>query len=132
MGWVFNATPRPLYPWKRPGTHCIGGWVGPKAGLDVSENLDPTGIRTPDLPTCSESLYWLRYPSHYLHIQTNNIVANLDPHDEKPSEKTWPHPHIYRLLSTPVLLPKAQQTNKQTSKTHDCLRGWITLQNTHL
>ena len=23
-GWVVNATPRPLYPRKRPGTHCIG------------------------------------------------------------------------------------------------------------
>jgi len=34
MGWVVNATPRPFYPWKRPGTHCIGGWVGPRAGLD--------------------------------------------------------------------------------------------------
>ena len=22
------------YPQKRPSTHCIGGWVGPKAGLD--------------------------------------------------------------------------------------------------
>ena len=34
MGWVVNATPRPLYPRGRPGTHCIGGWVGPRAGLD--------------------------------------------------------------------------------------------------
>ena len=34
MGWVVNATPRPLYPLKRPGTHCIGGWVGPRAGMD--------------------------------------------------------------------------------------------------
>jgi hypothetical protein len=34
MGWVVNATPRPLYPRERPGTHCIGGWVGPWAGLD--------------------------------------------------------------------------------------------------
>ena len=33
-GWVVNATLRPLYPRKRPGTHCIGGWVGPRAGLD--------------------------------------------------------------------------------------------------
>jgi len=24
-GWVVNATPRPLYPQERPGTHCIGG-----------------------------------------------------------------------------------------------------------
>ena len=34
MGWVVNATPRPFYSRKRPGTHCIRGWVGPKAGLD--------------------------------------------------------------------------------------------------
>jgi hypothetical protein len=23
-----------LPPGKKPGTHCIGGWVGPRAGLD--------------------------------------------------------------------------------------------------
>ena len=34
MGWVVNATPRPLYTRERPGTYCIGGWVGPRAGLD--------------------------------------------------------------------------------------------------
>ena len=32
--WVVSATPRPLYPRERPGTHCIGGWVGLRAGLD--------------------------------------------------------------------------------------------------
>jgi len=32
-GWVVNATPRPLYPRGRPGTRCIGGWVGAIAGL---------------------------------------------------------------------------------------------------
>jgi len=32
-GWVVNAMPRPLYPRKRPGNHCTGGWVGPRAGL---------------------------------------------------------------------------------------------------
>ena len=26
--------PAALYPRERPGTHCTGGWVGPKAGLD--------------------------------------------------------------------------------------------------
>jgi len=35
MGWVVNATPRPLYPQrKRAGAHCIGGWLGPRAGLE--------------------------------------------------------------------------------------------------
>jgi len=33
-GWVVNATPRPLYPRERPGTHCIGSWTDPRAGLD--------------------------------------------------------------------------------------------------
>jgi len=32
--WMFNVTPRPLYPREKPGTHCIGGWVGLRAGLD--------------------------------------------------------------------------------------------------
>jgi len=26
--------PAALYPLERPGTHCRGGWVGPRAGLD--------------------------------------------------------------------------------------------------
>jgi len=33
MGWVVNATRRPLYPRERPDTHCIGGWVCPRAGV---------------------------------------------------------------------------------------------------
>jgi hypothetical protein len=28
-------------PEKRPGTHCIGGWVGPRAGLDGCEKSRP-------------------------------------------------------------------------------------------
>ena len=34
MGGVVNTKPWPLYPQKRPGTNLIGGWVGPRAGLD--------------------------------------------------------------------------------------------------
>jgi hypothetical protein len=34
--WVVSFTPRPLYPRERaPSTHWIGGWVGPRAGLDA-------------------------------------------------------------------------------------------------
>jgi hypothetical protein len=32
-GWVVIATPPPLHPLERPGTHYIEGWVGPRAGL---------------------------------------------------------------------------------------------------
>jgi hypothetical protein len=31
---VVNVTLRPLCPRERKGTDCIGGWVGPRAGLD--------------------------------------------------------------------------------------------------
>jgi hypothetical protein len=58
MGWVVNATPRPLYPRERPGTHCIGGWVVLKAG---EENLASTGVRSPNRPARSELLYRLSY-----------------------------------------------------------------------
>jgi len=38
---------------KRPSTHWTGGWVGPRAGLDLA----PTGIQFLDCPTCSKLLY---------------------------------------------------------------------------
>jgi len=53
-----------LYPRKRPGTHCTGGWVGPRPIWKGAENLDPTGIRSPDRPVRSQALYRLRYPAH--------------------------------------------------------------------
>jgi len=31
-------------PRERHGTHCIGGWVGPKVGLEGAENLAPPGL----------------------------------------------------------------------------------------
>jgi hypothetical protein len=43
--------PAALRPGKKPGTHWIGGWVGPRAGLDFwrkEKSLAPTGIPTPD------------------------------------------------------------------------------------
>jgi hypothetical protein len=54
--------PAALPPGKRPGTHFIGGWVGPRAVLDGCENLTPTGIRSQDRPARRQSLYRLSYP----------------------------------------------------------------------
>ena len=42
MGWVVDFTPRPLYPREGRGTNCIGGWVGPTAGLDGCGKSRPT------------------------------------------------------------------------------------------
>jgi len=55
--------PATLYLTERPGTHCTGGWVGPHGQSGRAENLAPTGIRSPDRPARSQSLYRLSYPS---------------------------------------------------------------------
>jgi hypothetical protein len=58
--------PAALPPGKRPGTHCTGGWVGRRAGLDgCGKSRPPTGIRSPDRPARSESLYRLLYPGSH-------------------------------------------------------------------
>jgi hypothetical protein len=49
-GWVVSSTkPWPLYPWERPVTHCVGGWVGPRAGLDVCNKSRPYWDSIPGL-----------------------------------------------------------------------------------
>ena len=41
-------------PQERPSTHCIGGWVGLRAGLDgCGIYRSTTGIRSPDRPARS-------------------------------------------------------------------------------
>jgi hypothetical protein len=57
-----------LYPQERPGTHCSGGWVGPRVGLDRCEKSRPTGIRSPDRPARSQSLYRLSYRAHRISL----------------------------------------------------------------
>jgi hypothetical protein len=56
-GWSM-ANPGCLIPGKRPDTHCIGGWVGPRAGLDgCGKSRPPNGIRQADNPAQCDSLY---------------------------------------------------------------------------
>jgi len=57
-----QSMPRPLYHRGRPDTHCIGGWVGSRVGLDGCGKSRPNWIWHPDYPADSESLYWLNYP----------------------------------------------------------------------
>jgi hypothetical protein len=42
MGWVVNATPWLLYPQERPGTHCIGGWVGTQGRSGRVQKISPS------------------------------------------------------------------------------------------
>ena len=50
MGGQRHA-PATLFPGKKPGTHCTGGWVGPRVGLDgcgksrLPPGFDPRTVR---------------------------------------------------------------------------------------
>jgi hypothetical protein len=63
-GEVSAPHPGRFLPRERPGTHCTGGWVDPRAGLGRCGKSRPTGIRSPDRPARSQSLYRLSYPAH--------------------------------------------------------------------
>ena len=65
-GWVVKATPRRFIPRKDPVPIVQeAGWAAAPVWTDA-ENLAPTGIRSPDRPVRSESLYRLICPAHLL------------------------------------------------------------------
>jgi hypothetical protein len=62
---MVSVTPRPYF---TPGKEPVpiiqeAGWA-PGPAWTGAENLAPTGIRSPDLPARSQSLYRLSYPAH--------------------------------------------------------------------
>ena len=66
--------PRPLF---TPGKDPVSivqeaGWAPGPVWTGV-ENLALTGIRSPDRPASSQSLYRLRYPAHGLYSGLTNI-----------------------------------------------------------
>ena len=65
--WGVSITPRLLF---TPGKYPVpivqeAGWA-PGPVWTGAENLAPTGIRSPDRPARSQSLYRLSYPAHYV------------------------------------------------------------------
>ena len=67
--------PAALYSRERPGTHCTGGWVDPRAGLDGRKISSP-GIRSRTLQPVAQPLYRLSYPAHQL--SNGNNTENDD------------------------------------------------------
>jgi len=63
--WEVSVTPRPLFtPGKDPVPIVQEADWAPGPVWTGAENLAPTGIRSPDRPARSQSLYRLRYPAH--------------------------------------------------------------------
>ena len=52
--------PGRLYPREKPGTHCTGGWVGPRVGLEDGKSR-PHRDSITDRPARSQSLYRMSY-----------------------------------------------------------------------
>jgi hypothetical protein len=56
-------------------THCTGGWLGSKAGVDSygeGKIPCPIGVQTPDRPGISKSLYGHAVPTPvYTHARTH-------------------------------------------------------------
>jgi len=82
MGSVVNATPWPLYPRKGDPVPIVqeAGW-DPGPVWTGAENLNPPGIRSPDRPARSESLYRLSYPGSVqgtVHVVQQVRVCVLD------------------------------------------------------
>ena len=73
-GWVVSVTPWQVF---TPGKDTVtivqeAGWA-PGPLWTGAENVVPTGIRSPDRPARSRSLYRLRYPVHVLLLQFHKI-----------------------------------------------------------
>jgi len=64
MGWVVNTTPRPLYPRERPGTLCIGGWVGHQGRsgrmrkISATPVFDPQTLQSGAIPARQMDAVW--------------------------------------------------------------------------
>jgi hypothetical protein len=68
-----ESAPRPLFTLGKDPVPIVqeAGWA-PGPDWTGTENLAPTGIRSPDRPARSQSLYRLRYPAYG--IQGDTII----------------------------------------------------------
>jgi hypothetical protein len=75
-GWVVSTTPRRFTPGKDPVPIVQGAGWAPGALWTCTKNLAATGIRSPDRPARSQSLYRLSYPGP-LHIHLSPYHSKL-------------------------------------------------------
>jgi hypothetical protein len=123
MRWVVNATPRPLYPWERPGTNCIGGWVGPRIGLDRCGKSRPHRDSIPgphthrgtllNRDTICLYLYWT-------YIVIVSMVINKVTHIHTQTYiHTYIHTHIHTYIHTHIHTYARTDNNKQYKWQHN-------------
>ena len=106
-GW---STPRPCrFPRERDAVPIVqeAGWV-PGLVWTAAESLSPTGIRFPDLPTCRESLYRLRYlgiPCQLNPVFFKTYLAiTFPPCSRSPFSQSLPLTSLFKKISCSALL----------------------------
>jgi hypothetical protein len=63
-----------------PGTHCTGGWVDPRAGLDAEARRKILCLcRGSNLGRPVRTLYWLSYPSSHLYLGSSLFLIKRRP-----------------------------------------------------
>jgi hypothetical protein len=101
--------PAAFYPRERPGTHCTGGWVGPRAGLDRCGKYRPHRDSIPGPFSRSQSLYRMNYRAVVsfpgLKCVRHYPVARLHPTERQisatwlPKQETSTNTHVDTLCS---------------------------------
>ena len=120
--WVVKATHRLLYPRERGPLPIVrgAGW-GPRAGLDgCGKSRPPTGIRSPDLPARSESLYQLSYPGPELLSNWHFFIFQL-----LPGRKN--HTEYFYVLTHRKQFPKYQVRDKSPKPSSPRYDSWFYL-----
>jgi len=71
--------PAALYPRERPGTHCTGGWVGPRAGLDrCGKSRPPTGFNPWTVqPIASHYTDYATWPTMCIYWRVKELSASV-------------------------------------------------------
>ena len=79
---MVSSTPRPHFtPEKDPVPILQETPWAPRPVWAVAGNLALTGIRSPDLPARSQSLYLLSYPAHFIPLNLPGFVTTIQNHD---------------------------------------------------
>ena len=94
--------PAVIYPRERPGTHCIGGWVGRRAPVWTAENLAPPEFDPRTVQPVAQSQYRLSYPAH--------TCTSIPTHDSSFTDKLNTRSHITWV--TDVFVSKHDNKNK--------------------
>jgi hypothetical protein len=130
MGWwVVSVTPRPRFtPEERtPGTHCTGGWVGPRAGLDTEARgkiLFPCRGSNPDRPVIQPVVrHYTDWATRLLLYVINTSINNT----AKVKFSLWPNHHAmfrYRGRVVKTLRSTTYTSTRSRWMENALLPGW--------